>query len=308
MLHIILLILKIIGWILLAILGLFVLLVCVTLFFPLCYSGEGVCKGNLESLYAKFKFSWLFHLISGKVLYRDGKLEWGIRIAWKKLNSEEDVVWEDSHEVNHEVDNQDERIKKIEAKKPAEIEEQVPSQKRDESVKQVEDVKKEAPERKKFFEKISAWFEWILQRIKTIREKIKYTFDKICDTIKSMLEKKDKLAAFITDEIHKSALAAALKEIHRILKFLKPKKLKADIHFGFEDPSITGYVLALSSMIYPFIGEHTDIQPDFEHKILEGNVIIAGKIRMLYFAISAWNLIWNKHVRTTFKHIRKFKL
>ena len=61
-------------------------------------------------------------------------------------------------------------------------------------------------------------------------------------------------------------------------------------------------------MIYPVIGEFTQLQPDFERRILKGNAYIEGKFRIMYVLITAWNLIWDKNVRTTYRHIRKFKL
>ena len=31
-----------------------------------------------------------------------------------------------------------------------------------------------------------------------------------------------------------------------------------------------------------------------------------GKIRVIYFAVPAWKLFWNKDVKITYKHIRKY--
>ena len=62
------------------------------------------------------------------------------------------------------------------------------------------------------------------------------------------------------------------------------------------------------SMIYPLIGEYAQIRPDFEHKVLKGSIFVKGKIRMLYALIFAWNMLWDKNVRTTYRHIRRFKL
>ena len=71
---------------------------------------------------------------------------------------------------------------------------------------------------------------------------------------------------------------------------------------------MTGYVLALISMIYPFIGENAEIRPDFEHKILRGRVYVKGRIRALHAVSFALRLLLDKNVRTTYRHIRKFKL
>lgn len=325
MLHIILLILKIIGWILLAILGLIVLLICITIFVPLRYQADGSCKGTLESLYGKIKFSWFCHLISGFAVYENGKLDWTIRIAWKKLRAEEEVAVQaeedfpykeevlDKEEVTGKGDVLDkggldwkETPKKDKSadKKDAPKEEAVLS-----PIKGNLPANRKAPSKGQGgFSKLKDLYQKIIRKIREFYEKIKYTIQKFCDTIEALLVKKEKLESFITDEIHKAAFAAGLVEVKRLLRFLKPKKLTVDVHFGFEDPCITGQVLALLSVVYPFIGEHADIQPDFEQKILEGEVMASGKIRFLYIVIIGWNLIWNKNVRTTFRHVRKFEL
>ena len=64
----------------------------------------------------------------------------------------------------------------------------------------------------------------------------------------------------------------------RLLKFLRPKKLTGNLHFGFEDPSVTGKVLAVLGALYPFYGEHIRINPDFENEIFEGDVLVKGNI------------------------------
>lgn len=576
MLHIILFILTIIGWILLAILGIIVLLACVAVFSPLRYRGNASCKGTQDSVYGRFNFSWLAHLVSGYALYEDGKLRWSFRIAWKKLSGEEEVslpldkilprdegspggdkpgggepgggepdgketspregmsseeefpseerapsgeespseeapppgegflsdvgsppkeafpldeeapleecfpyrlerfrAWVDipkktgDNEVAHDledilmeeflkdsldIDSQTEneltddqqieqlmkeeqsaraREKKIIAemiakgigKSPEEVYKRIEDAtggtfqgieqaigelakglersrgeaaggtdqstegltkeeaqsireeargtdqsigesakaighlpegaakgagqsdgtergdgQSDESMEEqleksleeaderlgksdaakngmeqseaVADEKDGQPENKKIklFRKLKEKFTKIYTKMIALSKKLKYTFRKICGNIKTLLKKKEKLEAFITDEVHKSALFAVLAELKRLLRLLKPKKFYADIHFGFRDPARTGNVLAAISMVYPFIGAHADIQPDFEQRILEGQLIIAGKVRMLYAVSILWNLIWNKNVRTTLRHVRKFKL
>ena len=87
--QIVLWILKIIGGILLAVLGLFVLAVCFVLFTPLRYKGEAGCQGKKETLWAQLQFSLLFRFAEGCVEYADGKTTWRLRVAWKQLQGAE---------------------------------------------------------------------------------------------------------------------------------------------------------------------------------------------------------------------------
>ena len=148
-----------------------------------------------------------------------------------------------------------------------------------------------------FFEKISAY-----------RDKIKYTFQKICANIKSLTKKKEKLQRFLTNEIHKKAFSRTIKELKRLLRYLRPKKLEGNIEFGFQDPAHTGYLLAGISIIYPLIGEYVDIRADFEHEVLNGSLLAEGKLRLLYVLIPAWNLFFDRNVKVTYRHLRRFKL
>lgn len=147
------------------------------------------------------------------------------------------------------------------------------------------------------YRKIAAWF-----------QKIKCTFSELCDRIKALLEKKDKIAAFIEDEVHVDAFVRVKKELFRCLKCLKPKKADVKVIYGFEDPYRTGQVLAGVSVLYPFIGEYTSITPDFEHRVLKGSAYIKGKLYMWHIVRMCIRLILSKNIRTTYKHIKNFEL
>ena len=126
--------------------------------------------------------------------------------------------------------------------------------------------------------------------------------------INEITEKKDKMSDFLTDETHKNAFLKLKNEAFHLLKKLKPKKIQGEITFGFEDPSLTGRLLAWISMIYPWIGEHTDITPDFEHRTLSGDLSIRGRLYVITPVVTAIRLILSKAVRRSFKDIRNFKL
>ena len=78
------------------------------------------------------------------------------------------------------------------------------------------------------------------------------------------------------------------------------------IHFGFEDPSLTGYVLAGVSMVYPLTSEQLEVHPDFEQKVLEGSLYVKGHVRAVGFASLALRMIVNRNVRTTIRDIKNF--
>ena len=146
------------------------------------------------------------------------------------------------------------------------------------------------------------------QRILSWIQKIKCTFRKLCDKIKALSGKKEKLEEFLRDEVHKGAYHKCKKEFFRLMKHLKPKKADVRIVYGFDDPYYTGQALAVFSVLYPFVGGCISVTPDFEHQVLKGSAYLKGKIYLWHFVQSGWKLIWNRNVRQTYHDIRNFKI
>lgn len=339
MLHILLLILKIVGILLLAVLCLVVLAAAVLILNPVSYRLEGSAEEWADTIRAKLSFYWLMHLFRGEAVYEKGELRWKLWIAWKKFGSgtasgedervrEEKVPEKEDAETAAAPGRRQESAAEAkpegqsagpgqtgEAEMEKEEQPDGPGQS-GESEKESEKsgdprpgadgrAKKSKREKTASHEKKE---KTLYQKICDKIERVKDTFRRFCDKMKALMRKKERLSAFITNETHKSAFHKVLAEFRRFLGYLHPKRLEAEVEFGFEDPALTGYTLAWISLIYPVFGEYVEIQPDFHHRILKGRLFAEGKIRILYVLIPAWNLIWDKNVRTTFRHIRKLKL
>lgn len=290
MLHILWMLLKIIGIIILVILGLILFVLGVVFLVPLKYCGSAEVHKEITKSTANMKFSWLLHLVSGKVDYADKQLTYEIRILGKKLEldkGDEEKPEEPQEKVQSHSEGDYEN----------ELAEEIP-------VDVINDVTEEVSKKETKSERKAE------KRTKTKKEsffkKIKYTFKNICDKIKVLKQKKQEVEEFLKNEAHKAAFRKLWKEIGKLLKALKPKKLIINAHFGFEDPSITGKILAALSMLYPFYGDNVRIEPDFENAIIEGDFYLKGKIRIIYAVRLAWNLVWNKNVRVTLKDILKW--
>lgn len=319
MLHILFLILKIIGIILAVILGLILLVICIVLFVPICYKVDLHGSGNARELTVHAKVSWLFGLIKAVFALENGKTDLSVRIAWKKFG--------DSDPVEDKAEDRLEEKPKLE-KKAVMQEKQViqGEEKQDDTTNRITDkavedqtekaekseqsakTRPESTEKKQRKKKDRKEDSDSASKIEQITEKIKCTYHKFCDKINEITEKKDKISDFLTDETHKNAFLKLKNEAFHLLKKLKPKKIQGEITFGFEDPSLTGRLLAWISMIYPWIGEHTDITPDFEHRTLSGDLSIRGRLYVITPVVTAIRLILSKAVRRSFKDIRNFKL
>ena len=319
MLHILFLILKIIGIILAVILGLILLVICIVLFVQICYKADLHGSGNARELTVHAKVSWLFGLIKAVFALENGKTDLSVRIAWKKFGDSDPV--EDKAEDRIEEKPKPEKKSVMQEKQVIQGEEKQDDTTNRITDKAVEDqtekaekseqtakTRPESTEKKQRKKKDRKEDSDSASKIEQIMEKIKCTYHKFCDKINEITEKKDKMSDFLTDETHKNAFLKLKNEAFHLLKKLKPKKIQGEITFGFEDPSLTGRLLAWISMIYPWIGEHTDITPDFEHRTLSGDLSIRGRLYVITPVVTAIRLILSKAVRRSFKDIRNFKL
>ena len=296
-----LVILKILGILIAAVLGIFVLLFCTVLFHAVRYQARASYWGDLESLRANVSISWLLGLLKFEIKAEGKEYNWKIKLFWKKMHGKSEPAMEDSwnQEKTEEEKNSVSEEKTGESVKAEKIREEttgkVSETKKRVRNEQQEDEPEEKSSRKKssFADRLSAW-----------KEKIAYTFRTICDKIRIMNQKKEMIVKFISCDVHKNAWEKGKKELSWLLKKMKPDRIKSSILFGFEDPYHTGQALAFLSILYPFMGEDMHITPDFEQRILRGSLYMKGKIRFSWFVKVIWDLFWSKDVRTTYKHIR----
>lgn len=154
----------------------------------------------------------------------------------------------------------------------------------------------------------------LIQRIKNIWGKIKGFFRKIGNTIKNIKNSFHniehmirKIRNFLEDEKNKNGIKLAFGSIKKILRHILPHKYYLEAKFGTGDPCSTGQILAGVALIYPIIGEHISVIPDFENEVLEGKLNAKGRIRLISLLIICIKLILNEHCRYLFHSIQNFK-
>lgn len=102
----------------------------------------------------------------------------------------------------------------------------------------------------------------------------------------------------IGDLLEDEDIIDAVKRIKRYgvngVKLLLPQKLNAKIIFGFEDPYYTGKVLGWTAALIPIYGDHINITPDFEKRILKGELKIKGRIRRYKILYLLWKVYKEK--------------
>lgn len=82
------------------------------------------------------------------------------------------------------------------------------------------------------------------------------------------------------------------------------EKLRGEIEFGFDDPSLTGRILALLVSVIRFMEIIFKITPYFDRKILEGELKVKGRIRGIVLLKSVLKVGFNHEVREIWKNFK----
>lgn len=294
MLHIILLIMKIIGIILLAVLILALTVLLCLLFVPLRYSFKA---SIYEEKHGYIKFSWLLHSVSFVMLYDNGQKKTGFRILGipvrrRKRRRQEKIIRsrhrrQKDEEPEYDVDfeknvvRDDENIHKIS--------EQV--------VKEVanDTTKITVPKKKRRKIRLNPF-----KLIKKIRLKISSFFKKI----KDINQKRKRLLDFLHNEDTKEAFKFCKTKFKKLIKHILPRKLKVNIRFGFSDPSITGRVLGLIYGFYGYVYKYK-IYPDFENRVFEGEIQGKGQIKAVVLLVHGFGLWRNPHIKASMANFKE---
>lgn len=154
---------------------------------------------------------------------------------------------------------------------------------------------------KLFFQKLKA----LLRKILHFFQNIGYTFKRLCDKIKNIVNQLSYYKEILERDETALAFQACRKQLGRLFRHLKPSKVRARVHVGMSDPAATGQILSVCGMLYPLLGNSVQIVPNFEQEILEGNVFIKGRITVFVLLRTAWLLYFDKNIRQLIRLLKK---
>lgn len=283
--HILLLILKILGILILVIVGLLVFLCACVLFIPVRYSLTG--KKTESETTVKLRFHWFLHILSFYGCYESEEFSTRFRIFGIPLKSKKEPKKNDENEETATEQTQN----RIEHDNPTDSNTPLNTTSAKETSDSITNVKKE------LHQTDSGWIEKIkhqLHNLKCICLKLWTTLKRVCASTHSFLE-------FIQADATKQTFTFIKTELKYLFKHLKPRNIKGELIIGFEDPSVTGQFLAVSSLFYPFLGEQVKLHPDFENEVLEGAIQIRGHIRAIHALRIVWHIFRNNNIMQIIK-------
>lgn len=151
-----------------------------------------------------------------------------------------------------------------------------------------------------FFSLLAKIFETICKIIKMPQ----VVFQKIQCTISSICAKIDMIKNTLNNDIFKRAFKVSKKQLRRVIKAVWPKKIKAHVHLGMNDVASTADIFSAYGMMYPILAGKVYLTPDFERAVIEGDMDIKGRIRIITIIWAAAVVYFNKDIRKT---VRRFK-
>lgn len=116
-----------------------------------------------------------------------------------------------------------------------------------------------------------------------------------------------KVLEIVKDIRDKNLIGLLLPKVKRLFYHIRPRKLKAELTFGFSDPSVTGKVLGgISWLFFLYQYEEFILVPDFEtdETYIRGTFQISGHIRIIHLLIFALGILKEKEFRAFIKSLK----
>lgn len=328
MIHILCLLLKIIGWILLGILGIILGILLFVLFSAIRYQIDGKKQGkNLEG---RGNVTWLLRILSVTAEYQDG-LRIGVKVLGRTIwkmdgaeNEEDDFAGEPGTDENltnadHSEDYSEDNGSRNAPSENRTLPEpqkasQVPRKSGSAAGSVSYDSKpKPRPEPEPAQEKGQnlelsgsgkTWYRRLRDRISSMIAKLKFSIQSFCGKLKQgeerihwLREKWDMVQGFVQDPANQKSAKLILRQIKKMLKHLFPRKGTAEITFGIQDPYQMGQLLSSAGLLYPFTHKILILHPVFDQAVLDGEIHIRGHVRIGQLLGYVLRLLFDRNIR-----------
>ena len=296
---VILLILKIIGWILLTLPALFLLIVFLVLVVPVRYRTDGSIEENIR---VQGKMHWLLHILSFGFSYNEEGFSYTLKLFGKRIALGEKL---EDEEEEPDADSTDTAVHETKA----EVENILPSdskmQRQDVSVKDAAEAneKKDSKDGTDTKEQTSIVRKNIDETDSDITNKIKGIRGKLAD----LSGQAGKIKAALTDEHNRNSVSAIWKELKYLLKHSRFRKIDTELNFALWEPSATGQALGILAMFPAIYQYDIGIYPDFEadKTYVKGTFLVKGHIRLVHVLISGIRLLKERDIRNFIKKFFK---
>lgn len=271
-------ILAVLGKILLCMLGILLLLLLCILFYPIKYQVRGKFQ---EGASVQGRIRWFWFLVRIPFSYQEETFQWSIRILGIDLISFLDKNRQNKRERPEKEKSGNKKAQTINVSQNESREKGQDEPKKspleERRINDTTDV--ESPARrsvsggvldtiKKWWYKIRHFIAWIKKFYHNLRQKTGYARE---------------LFSLLREENSRALVCIVRDNVVHLWRKLKPKVFRGQLLFGTGDPASTGQILGIFAILYAWYGERIQITPDFQQKILEGELFIKGRISLFTF-------------------------
>lgn len=292
--HVILQILAVIGIVLLVLLALLILTVLAVLFVPIRYRASGEKEADrIEGVAA---VSFLYPFLSFKWQRAGNENRWALRLLGIKLKSsrkaDKGKVAEPEKTDKGKAEETAQAAKPEKAAEPVKEEKQpatpsVQNAEAEDAARQAEETGTQETDR------VSS------------EKKARFTISGLCDKMEKIRDNVEYYKERLTAEENRLFLKRTKERIFAVLKSIKPKVLTARVVCGTGSPDTTGYVCAVYGMLYPVIEDRISFTADFENKVLDGELSVKGKVRVVTLVRHGIKILLDKQLKVFLKEMKR---
>lgn len=293
MLSVLLTVLKITGIVLASLIGIIILLLLLVLFVPLRY--EVYARYYDDKPYSKGSASWLFRLIRFKYEYRHNEqFLYMLKVLFFKL-------WPKTADTKPSVgtrfvfDEEDEAEDEADSKSADDDCNADGDSVSDCDTAGDSDDDSEGDCDRKNGGNVNSCS--LCDRFKSLKKKLLSLYDSICRKRDDAADKLNAIRDFVNDEDNKRLAGFIISQLKILLRKLCPKRGRLHVRYGTGDIESTGKIAMYVAVLYGLAGLDVDIIPDFDEKVLEGEMFIKGRIRLVSIVIIAVRLYMNKQFK-----------
>lgn len=134
--------------------------------------------------------------------------------------------------------------------------------------------------------------------------KIRYTIQQKCDKIKEIRGNLSYYTQLLQEENTARLWRHVRLRLGKILRSIRPRRIRAELLFGAASPDTTGYVYGFYCMFSPALGGRVAVTPDFTRAVLEGEAEIAGYVTGAVFVWNALRLLLDRKLHLFVKKIK----
>lgn len=303
--HVILQILAVIGIVLLVLLALLILTVLVVLFVPIRYRASGEKEADrIEGVAA---VSFLYPFLSFKWQRAGNENRWALRLLGIKLKGSPKV---DKGKTTEPEKTEKGKVAEPEKTDKGKAEETAQAAKPEKAAEPVKEEKQPATPRVQNAEAEDAArqaeetgtqkTDWV-----SSEKKARFTISGLCDKMEKIRDNVEYYKERLTAEENRLFLKRTKERIFAVLKSIKPKVLTARVVCGTGSPDTTGYVCAVYGMLYPVIEDRISFTADFENKVLDGELSVKGKVRVVTLVRHGIKILLDKQLKVFLKEMKR---